>query len=75
VQAPVLLIVGEEDRDVIALNEGARAWISSATKLLTIPGAGHLFEEPGTLDRALTLAGDWFRQHMQGGAFDRAAVR
>ena len=75
VQAPVLLIVGEEDRDVIALNESARAWISSATKLVTIPGAGHLFEEQGTLDKALTLAGDWFHQHMQGGAYDRAAVR
>lgn len=66
VRAPSLLIVGGEDRDVLALNRAARARMRCVTKLLIVPGAGHLFEEPGTLDTALAAAGDWFKSYLSG---------
>lgn len=67
VRAPTLLIVGGEDRDVLALNQAARARMRCPTDLKIVPGAGHLFEEPGTLDRALASAAEWFRSYLAGG--------
>jgi predicted phosphoribosyltransferase/pimeloyl-ACP methyl ester carboxylesterase len=64
VKAPTLLIVGERDREVLALNEWARARLTCASKLVVVPGATHLFEEEGTLDLALAAAGDWFAEHL-----------
>lgn len=58
--APTLLIVGSEDRSVIRLNREAMARMGCERKLEIIPGAGHLFEEPGTLETAAILAAEWF---------------
>ncbi|HVY87092.1 MAG TPA: dienelactone hydrolase family protein [Caulobacterales bacterium] len=71
IAAPTLLIVGGDDRDVIPLNEAAQSAMHCETKLVIVPGAGHLFEEPGTLDAALVAAGEWFTSHLQEGARDR----
>ncbi len=64
VQAPTLLIVGGEDREVIELNRMALARLKAPAKLEIVPGATHLFEEPGTLEMAARLARDWFLQHL-----------
>jgi dienelactone hydrolase len=60
VQAPTLLIVGGDDVGVIALNERAMASMRAEVRLEVVPGASHLFEEPGTLERVAELASDWF---------------
>ena len=62
VQTPTLLIVGGDDDTVIDLNEQALVQMQSETdkKLMIVPGASHLFEEPGTLEQAAELARDWF---------------
>lgn len=65
VQAPTLLIVGELDRVVIKLNEQARARMRTLTELTIVPGATHLFEEPGTMEEVARLAGDWFVRHLK----------
>ncbi len=67
VRAATLLIVGGEDRDVLALNKAASARLTCPTKVTIIPGAGHLFEEPGTLDKALAAASAWFLNHFPEG--------
>jgi pimeloyl-ACP methyl ester carboxylesterase len=59
VRAPTLLLVGGNDGPVIDLNRRAQARLAR-TELVIIPGAGHLFEEPGTLDEVVRRAGDWF---------------
>jgi putative phosphoribosyl transferase len=64
VQAPTLLIVGGNDDIVIELNEQARDKMSCEVKLEIIPGATHLFEEPGTLEKVAKLASDWFVKHV-----------
>ncbi|RPJ25771.1 MAG: alpha/beta fold hydrolase [Chloroflexi bacterium] len=66
VQAPTLLIVGGNDEPVIDLNEEALAQMQegSEKKLMIVPGASHLFEEPGTLEYAARLATDWFQNHL-----------
>ena len=66
VLAPTLLIVGGRDHDVMALNETALAAMTCPKKLEIVPGAGHLFEEPGTLDGVIDLASDWFDTHFDG---------
>src|SRR6266576_6418897 len=63
VQAPTLLIVGGNDDVVIELNEQARDRMRCEVKLEIIPGATHLFEEPGALERVAQLASDWFSLH------------
>jgi len=64
VRAPTLLIVGGEDRPVIAMNQTALAELTHAEKkLVIVPGATHLFEEPGTLEKTAKLAADWFVEH------------
>jgi dienelactone hydrolase len=67
VDAPTLLIVGERDDVVIALNERARARMHAEVRLEIIPGATHLFEEPGALESVAVLARDWFLAHLTAG--------
>jgi len=64
VTAPTLLIVGSADYEVIVLNRQADALLNCEKKLILIPGATHLFEEPGTLQQAARSAADWFAQHL-----------
>jgi putative phosphoribosyl transferase len=66
VLAPALFIVGGDDTEVLDLNRSAIAQLPRHTthKLAVIPGAGHLFEEPGTLDQVAILARDWFREYL-----------
>jgi pimeloyl-ACP methyl ester carboxylesterase len=64
VRAPTLLIVGGNDDVVIGLNRQALAALTSTKQLEIVPGATHLFEEPGTLERVAELSRDWFRRHM-----------
>lgn len=60
-RAPTLLVVGGNDQQVLSLNREARARMSHArTELAVVPGAAHLFEEPGALDHVTRLASDWF---------------
>ncbi|MCE7913890.1 MAG: alpha/beta hydrolase [Nitrosomonas sp. PRO4] len=63
VASPTLLIVGSEDYTVIELNEQAFAWMKCEKKLVLVPGATHLFEEPGTLEQAAQYAASWFIKH------------
>lgn len=64
VRAPTLLIVGALDTQVIPLNQSAFDLIAGEKELVLVPGATHLFEEPGTLDEVSRLAGDWFTRHL-----------
>lgn len=65
VHVPTLLIVGGADTDVLALNRQALAEIDCRDKRLdVIPGATHLFEEPGTLDEVARLSAEWFARHL-----------
>ena len=64
VSAPTLLIVGGDDYGVIELNQQADALMNCEKKLTLVPGATHLFEEPGTLQQAARNAADWFAQHL-----------
>jgi putative phosphoribosyl transferase len=70
--APTLLIVGGEDPEVIALNRNAQSVMQCPNKLVIVPRAGHLFEEPGTLDAALDAAVVWFDTYVKGEVDDRA---
>ena len=67
VRAPTLLIVGGEDHACIPLNEQARDALTCEVSLELVPGATHLFEEPGTLDQVVGLAADWFARHLGRG--------
>jgi putative phosphoribosyl transferase len=64
VHAPTLLIVGGEDRGVIELNRQAYAQLRGEKQLVIVPGATHLFEEPGTLEEVARLASQWFTQYL-----------
>ena len=66
VKAPTLLIVGGNDVPVIAMNREALAQLSAEKQLEIIPGATHLFEEPGTLEEVARMARDWFIRHLGG---------
>jgi len=66
VKAPTLLIVGGEDHVVIGMNEEAHAQMRCEVKIDIVPGATHLFEEPGALERVADLAADWFLLHATG---------
>jgi len=68
VQAPTLLIVGGRDTDVLELNRQALRLLQAPKRLEVVPGATHLFEEPGTLDGVAALAAEWFEQHLGHGA-------
>ncbi len=64
VRAPTLLIVGGDDTEVLDLNRQALKLIRAEKKLEIVPGATHLFEEPGTLQKAAELATSWFKKHL-----------
>jgi putative phosphoribosyl transferase len=64
VQCPTLLIVGGNDTAAIELNEDARTRLHAPTELVIIPGASHLFEEPGTLEEVSRQARDWFIRYL-----------
>jgi pimeloyl-ACP methyl ester carboxylesterase len=64
VRAPTLLIVGERDEQVVQLNREALARLRCEKRLIIVPGATHLFEEPGALDEVARLARDWFQRHL-----------
>ena len=64
VTAPTLLVVGGLDRQVLGLNRAAQARMRCETRLEIVPGATHLFEEPGGLDRVAELAAAWFTDHV-----------
>ena len=63
VKAPTLLIVGGHDREVIELNRTALRRLHCTKDLVIVPGAGHLFEEPGTLEKVAALAVEWFGRY------------
>ena len=65
VKAPTLLIVGGHDYGVIELNEKAYRFLRGEKSLKIVPGATHLFEEPGTLEQVAQLASDWFNSHLK----------
>ncbi len=64
VKAPTLLIVGGNDFPVIDMNREALARLKGEKQLVIVPGATHLFEEPGALEKVATLASDWFVEHL-----------
>jgi putative phosphoribosyl transferase len=66
VRAPVLLIVGSLDTQVIELNEDAMTKLDTIKKLVIVPGASHLFEESGTLPQVARLGSEWFSQYLSG---------
>jgi putative phosphoribosyl transferase len=74
VTAPTLLIVGGADLGVIELNEWASQRLESERVLRIVPGATHLFPEPGALEAVIELAADWFETHLVGRKARREAV-
>ncbi len=71
VKAPTLLIVGGDDTGVIELNEEAYERLTCTKQLEIVPGATHLFEEPGTLEEVARLARDWFKLHLRRSVTER----
>ena len=69
VTAPTLLVVGSRDVEVLGLNRTALAHLPGKAQLAVVPGATHLFEEPGTLQAAADLARDWFLEHLRPADF------
>ena len=67
VQAPTLLVVGGDDTEVLQLNRQALRRLRCNKRLEVVPGATHLFEEPGALDSVAHLAGAWFAHHLAAG--------
>ena len=67
VTAPTLLIVGGRDAEVIELNRAAYDCLRCTKELKIVPGATHLFEEPGALEQVAHLAVHWFAQHLSDG--------
>jgi len=64
VKCPTLLIVGERDEAILTLNRDALTRLTCTKELVTIPGASHLFEEPGALEKVAVCAADWFKSHL-----------
>ena len=64
VTAPTLLIVGGDNEPVIALNERAQTLMRCERRLVIVPGASHLFEEPGALEQVATIAAEWFVEYL-----------
>ncbi len=74
VTAPALLIVGGRDRLVLDLNRAAQRRLPGESRLEVIPGAGHLFEEPGALERVAEVAASWIADHLAPSRDGRPAV-
>jgi len=74
VRAPTLLIVGGADHEVLRLNESALARLGCVKELAVVPGATHLFAEPGALERVADLAAEWFARHLAGHAAAAASA-
>lgn len=68
VRAPTLLIVGGNDTDVLRMNQAALVRMGALGHLAIVPGATHLFEEPGALDQVAHFAGDWLVKYLKGRA-------
>ena len=64
VDAPTLLIVGGHDQPVLELNTAARERMRCRTEIAVVPGASHLFEEPGALDAVARMAAAWFAEYL-----------
>ena len=64
VKTPTLLLVGERDSPVIEMNRDAYGHLSAEKRLVIVPGATHLFEEPGALEEVAQLARDWFARYL-----------
>lgn len=75
VSAPTMLIVGERDPVVLELNMQAQRSMHAETNLVVIPGATHLFEEPGALDEVSHNARQWFTRHLSGSALHSGGER
>ncbi len=75
VEAPTLLVVGGDDTTVIGLNREAYAHLRCVKELQIVPGATHLFDEPGTLESVATLATRWFARYLAPDAADRGPAR
>lgn len=73
VRAPTLFIVGQRDHQVLELNRFALEQITVEKSLAIVPGATHLFEEPGTLEQAAGLAAQWFETHLARAAKSRVS--
>jgi len=75
VYAPTLFIVGERDTIVLKLNQEALALIPAPEKqLVIVPGASHLFEEPGALEEVARLAAAWFTRYLTSQAFEAKRI-
>jgi putative phosphoribosyl transferase len=75
VRAPTMLIVGGDDHAVVGLNEKAFASLKTEKALRVVPGATHLFPEPGALDAVSRYAAKWFTVHLRGGVDFNATAR
>ena len=71
VKAPTLLIVGGDDIPVIGMNRDAERRMTAEREIRIVPGASHLFEEPGTLEAVAEHARDWFLQYLKSGGANR----
>jgi len=74
VKAPTLLLVGERDTPVVAMNRDAAAQMRGEVSIEIVPGATHLFEEPGALERVAALAADWFTHYLATPEADQAST-
>lgn len=74
VRSPTLLIVGARDHGVIGLNQAAFDHLACEKRIVVVPRATHLFEEPGTLEEVARLASDWFVRHLPGEASSAEGV-
>ncbi|PKN17424.1 MAG: hydrolase [Deltaproteobacteria bacterium HGW-Deltaproteobacteria-6] len=74
VSAPTLFIVGGEDYEVITLNEQAMTQVKAIKKMTIVPGATHLFGEPGALEAVADLASFWFKKYLSRGAFGASII-
>jgi putative phosphoribosyl transferase len=74
VKAPTLLIVGGADYGVIELNEAAYRALRCEKSLKIVPGATHLFDEPGTLEEVARIASEWFARHLRAAAKDEPSI-
>jgi len=75
VTAPTLLIVGGDDEPVIEMNRAAYRLLSCPKRLVTVPGASHLFEEPGTLEAVSEHALAWFQHHFHPAQYENTGVQ